>query len=303
MKHIGIVTMTKVNDYGTELQVFALQYILDKLGYDAEIIDNSDCSDKSHKFRDFIHKRLEILGEWLHNVRSRRKRLAFKIFREKFTKNSSAEYRNASDYGKMSSMFDHIFVFKQMNCNFVKRIGKFTPLIVDDTVFLPQKNIWTRIAKHSCVPSTPYLLVYEQYNSPSLLAEAEKIAFERFLVLVRIRKSVMECPSLGKNIKDIWSAGPCEFLGLIENASIVITNSYIGTAFSIIMERNFYTILHADDTQLGRHQELLGKYGLKDRLLYEGNHISFSFIQYPSVMMKLEGERNNSLDLLKKAIE
>lgn len=303
MKRIGIVAKAKVNDYGTELQVFALQYVLDKLGYDTEIIGCPNSANDNDIKKGFLQKRFETLGEWLYRGRSRRKRLAFKLFREKFTKFKSAENSKVPGYGNDLRNFDCLLVCEQSDCNLLKTTSDLSFLVVADSVLLPRKNIWTRIANHSFVPSTPYLLVYEQYNSPSLLAEAEKIAFERFLVLVRIRKSVMECPSLGKNIKDIWSAGPCEFLGLIENASIVITNSYIGTAFSIIMERNFYTILHADDTQLGRHQELLGKYGLKDRLLYEGKHISFSFIQYPSVMMKMEDERNSSLDLLKKAIE
>lgn len=36
---IGIVTYVKCDNYGAELQAFAMQYIYNKLGYDAEIID------------------------------------------------------------------------------------------------------------------------------------------------------------------------------------------------------------------------------------------------------------------------
>jgi polysaccharide pyruvyl transferase WcaK-like protein len=39
MKKIGIITIVKVNNYGAELQAFALQRKLRDLGYDAEIID------------------------------------------------------------------------------------------------------------------------------------------------------------------------------------------------------------------------------------------------------------------------
>lgn len=38
MKKIGLVTVTYVNNFGSHLQSFALQYILRKLGYDTEII-------------------------------------------------------------------------------------------------------------------------------------------------------------------------------------------------------------------------------------------------------------------------
>lgn len=39
MKKIGIITILKVNNYGAELQAYATQAYLKKLGYDAEIID------------------------------------------------------------------------------------------------------------------------------------------------------------------------------------------------------------------------------------------------------------------------
>ncbi len=39
MNKIGIITIDKVNNYGAELQAFALQKKLEKLGYDCEIID------------------------------------------------------------------------------------------------------------------------------------------------------------------------------------------------------------------------------------------------------------------------
>lgn len=39
MNKIGIITIDKVNNYGAELQAFALQKKLEKLGYACEIID------------------------------------------------------------------------------------------------------------------------------------------------------------------------------------------------------------------------------------------------------------------------
>ena len=39
MKTIGIITIVKVNNYGAELQAFALQRKLNLMGYKAEIID------------------------------------------------------------------------------------------------------------------------------------------------------------------------------------------------------------------------------------------------------------------------
>ena len=36
---IGIVTYVKCDNYGAELQAFAMQYVYNKLGYDAEVLD------------------------------------------------------------------------------------------------------------------------------------------------------------------------------------------------------------------------------------------------------------------------
>lgn len=39
MKKVGIITILKTNNYGAELQAYATQAVLNKIGYDAEIID------------------------------------------------------------------------------------------------------------------------------------------------------------------------------------------------------------------------------------------------------------------------
>ena len=46
---IGIITILKVNNYGAELQAYATQAILKKLGYEAEIIDYLFYKNPQHK--------------------------------------------------------------------------------------------------------------------------------------------------------------------------------------------------------------------------------------------------------------
>lgn len=49
MKRIGIITILKTNNYGAELQAYATQAILSKLGYKAEIIDYLFYKNPEHK--------------------------------------------------------------------------------------------------------------------------------------------------------------------------------------------------------------------------------------------------------------
>lgn len=46
---IGIITILKVNNYGAELQAYALQAVIKKLGHEAEIIDYLFYKNKGHK--------------------------------------------------------------------------------------------------------------------------------------------------------------------------------------------------------------------------------------------------------------
>ena len=49
MKYIGIITFAKCNNYGAELQAFALQHYLRSHGFNAEIIDYLHYKNKDHR--------------------------------------------------------------------------------------------------------------------------------------------------------------------------------------------------------------------------------------------------------------
>lgn len=49
MKKIGIITISRTNNYGAELQAYASQKKIQLLGYDAELIDYLYYKHKDHK--------------------------------------------------------------------------------------------------------------------------------------------------------------------------------------------------------------------------------------------------------------
>ena len=53
-------------------------------------------------------------------------------------------------------------------------------------------------------------------------------------------------------IHNIYDAGPFDFLNLIHNATLVLTDSFHGTVFSVIIEKEFYYI--ADVNEKGQPQ-------------------------------------------------
>ena len=72
--------------------------------------------------------------------------------------------------------------------------------------------------------------------------------------------------SVAVGYNPIVDAGPKEWLGYIANASLVLTDSFHCTAFSIIMgTENFYSII--EDDRGSRITDLLDTFGLTDHLL------------------------------------
>ena len=79
----------------------------------------------------------------------------------------------------------------------------------------------------------------------------------------------------------VTDAGPQEFLGYIANADMVITDSFHGTAFSILMgTKNFYTYIAPNNRRGSRIRNLLETYGLSHHTL--DTKLNESFFQLSS---------------------
>lgn len=95
MPKIGIITILKVNNYGAELQAYATQAVLNRLGYDAEIIDylfykNPFAKHTRGSRPDFPHPLKKKLAEWLYPLIHRQSSKGLRSRRfEDFHKNNT----------------------------------------------------------------------------------------------------------------------------------------------------------------------------------------------------------------------
>ena len=114
------------------------------------------------------------------------------------------------------------------------------------------------------------------------------------------------CKAYG--IKVMYDAGPSEFLNLIKNAEYVLTNSFHGTAFSIIFEKNFYHLCSNRNGEILRDDRING---LLDKLNMEQNISLFSTekeildkgkIDYLPVRDKVKQLKEEAFNYLKKAL-
>ena len=104
-----------------------------------------------------------------------------------------------------------------------------------------------------------------------------------------------------------WSIGPKEFLGLIDNAEYVFTDSFHCTAFSIIFKKNFYCFDRGgrEKKMNSRLLSILNVLGIPERFVNINKTDGFVFenIDYREVDNKLSDYIMDSENWLKRVLE
>ncbi len=142
----------------------------------------------------------------------------------------------------------------------LKLTNKDASVNLDPTLLL-DKDDWLPISA-TLDNKEDYLLVYEVKEHSETFRLAEYIAklYKLKIIVITAKTSY----KISKNFET--DKAPGEFLALFRNASFIITTSFHGTVFSIINEKNFYTLEFGNDIDL-RSKFLLSQVGLSDRLM------------------------------------
>ncbi len=189
---------------------------------------------------------------------------------------------------------DYVSVREEKSVEYIKNISGKEVFGVCDPVFLLEKEEYDKIAKPINVKQ-PYLLLYSVVSNPEMLSVAKDYADKNGLILVEI------CQNKKRRERHIQlsATSPEEFLGAVKDAQAVITNSFHGTAFAIILKKNFYVF---DNKARGsRITNILGKAGLENRIV-EGNIEELSPIDYEKVNEKLNDYIESSKQFLLTAL-
>jgi len=142
-------------------------------------------------------------------------------------------------------------------------MNKPTTLVLDPT-FLLDKESWL---KESVLPAVDdsYILLFSLFTPSNILNFAKRIAEESDKRLIILAPNRREIGNGGILVND---AGPREFLGYFYQADMVITDSFHGTVFSMIMEAgNFFSYIAPNNRRGSRIVDLLSLFQLEDHLL------------------------------------
>jgi len=161
----------------------------------------------------------------------------------------------------MLARFDAISVRENSGLEILNSININNGVVVLDPVFLLTIDEWDTISTFK--PSENYILVYDQENNSLIKEVSKRLAFTTGLKIYAIQ-SLYPMSYAHKRISDL---GPLEFLGLIKNCDILLTNSFHGTAFSIIFHKEFYTFRREHEEVNSRMIDLLEMLKISDRII------------------------------------
>lgn len=176
---------------------------------------------------------------------------------------SELDQPEAALYGKLLADFNTILIREQAGKELLHKLNGKEAQVVLDPTFLLDTCEWERIARYPYKRHFPYILSFQ------ILVKDP--AYEKFVShlskVTGYKVIVLSDAFRYKPIKGTLyaKAGPKEFLGLIRNAEIIVTNSYHATVFSLIFQKPFYTLLNSFGLN-SRMQELANKFGFEERL-------------------------------------
>lgn len=176
--------------------------------------------------------------------------------------------------------------------------------MVLDPVFLISAEEWRKMKTESLDKKKGYVLAYFLSNPGQSIkvvkGHAEKLNKQLYSIGFSPR-------DMGSHVNCQYDLGPQEFLGAIDSADTIITNSFHATAFAIIFHKQFYTRLsEGADSRNDRMLTLLKQLGLESRTFTDSTAGKIDFskeIDYEEVEEKLQILIETSRSFLRESIE
>lgn len=152
-------------------------------------------------------------------------------------------------------------------------VGSKVPVVCDPVCLLDKKQ-WENVAIHP--PVKDYIFVYDLNGGERLFYLAQKISCQTGLPIVystlkAVHPYVTKCETHHE-------LGPKEWVGYISNASYVVTDSFHGTMFSLILGTPVFNKIAVKSTS-SRIVSVMAKLGIKEQLIESVDKFDMNNIQ------------------------
>lgn len=212
---------------------------------------------------------------------------------------------------KYLSEFSAVSVREKSSAVFLKDIFNIEAFCCIDPTLLIGKDVYEKIIDTEKIPvPKKYIFLYTVKFQNYILEIAETLSQIYDLPIY----TIFSTPSVPAGIRAekhhihvLYSGGPADFLTYIQNASLVISDSFHGIIFSVIFHKNFFrgqAITNGEPVRDERLDSFLKLVGLSDRVLTPNQRESsyYQMIDWDSVDSKLNIVIQQSRKWLENAI-
>lgn len=216
-------------------------------------------------------------------------------------------------YKKYLSRYNSISVRENGGNKIIKKLlGKPAKVVLDPTLLL-QKSEWDKLAEKAKwkkrMPSK-YILCYTlgyTYNPNKAMAALLHSMQEKYnCPVVFVGRVVSEFDGKIFNYRRNQGIGVYEFIWLVKHATVFVTSSFHGTAFSVNLGTPFLSLVEKKEQADDRIPSFLIKVGLEDHLVtvstdFDNLQVDGTY-DVSEVQERLEIMRADSLNWLKEAL-
>ncbi len=362
---IGILTFPNSRSYGASLQMFALYFSCQRLGYDAEIINyynlwmkqekhmsigqekNAVVSLAKRKVYDLIHvgmklqfaqfekrmhkypkkptadpKQLQTIANrygavicgsdqvWNPDITNKDLSFFLDFCLDKTKRISYAPSFGVEDLKapyadavtKALKKIDFLSVREEAGKSLIKKLSGLDSKIVVDPTFLLDGKQWQTYEKSHPQAAGEYILYFTVHNSKKLWKYCMDLARKTNMKILRVGSNIISKQfKKQKGMEYVCDIGPAQWLYLVRNASYVMTNSFHGTAFSIIFRKNFF--VEFSSLTNSRLSNIVKLMGLEARVLQGDREITPSATDYSKTEAVLPELISESVAFLETALK
>ena len=205
---------------------------------------------------------------------------------------------------KYLSKYNYLSVREKTGVDVIKAMGLDAVEVADPTV-LAGREVFSELAKKNSWMDMPYMVLFQITFHQELYEACKSIANKNGLKLILLIPDVFQASNLDYEGKIVLPSVE-EWIGYLENAAYVVTDSFHATVFSIMFERPFSSYAMAGYN--GRIYNILNKLDLDKRILLKADisQLEADFeieIDFNIVKEKFYIWKKESGDWLNKVVE
>lgn len=185
---------------------------------------------------------------------------------------SSLEQKDRKMYADFLGRFDALSCRENSGCEIINSISEKRAVVVLDPTLMVERDEWERLSGNKRIIDEKYIFCYFLGSNPQHRQKAKELADRLGLKIVAL-PHITQYVASDESYADLalCNINPYEFINLIKNAEYICTDSFHGSVFSTIFQKNYFVFERFGKDEKGstntRLISLLENLGLSDRLI------------------------------------